>query len=293
MVLASTGSGPKLALGDRLHARGPSRVAHAPADAQRVQADVTRGGGRQRCVVPLEVTQQAELGILGNGVHRQSHAADAVGFFEQDRFDGLALRHKVRAAAGFEDPGLFAGDGFDGVAQEVLVIQADLGNQRHGNGFWWQDVGRVQTPTQTGLQQHEVGRRLGEGEEGRGRRQLKEGSGHIAVGFLHARQHIEQSLVGNDLTVQLNPLGKAHEVRAGVDVDRLASGLQHGLEKSQRRALAVGACDVNHRRHPAFGPPEVFEQRVQPVERQVDQFGMKGEETIQGRLDPSSLERHS
>ena len=40
----------------------------------------------------------------------------------------------------------------------------------------------------------------------------------------------------------------------------------HRLEKpGERRALAVGACDMDGRRHTPFRATEIFEQRIQPV----------------------------
>jgi hypothetical protein len=47
-------------------------------------------------------------------------------------------------------------------------------------------------------------------------------------------------------------LVKAHQMRRGVDLDPLSRRLQHGAQEGERRALAVGAGDMDHRCQPLF-----------------------------------------
>jgi len=54
-----------------------------------------------------------------------------------------------------------------------------------------------------------------------------------------------------------------------------AGRLGDGAQDGDRRSLAVGAGDMNHRRQPALGIAERRAQAVHPPQRQVDQLGMQ------------------
>jgi hypothetical protein len=58
-------------------------------------------------------------------------------------------------------------------------------------------------------------------------------------------------------------------------MDPLAPGLEPGADHGERRALAVGAGDVDHRRQVAFGVAERRQEPPDPVQRQVDDLGMQ------------------
>ena len=251
------------------------------------------GGGGQPGIIALEAPGQPELDASPDRPRGYGPRAAPVGFFEQDGPHGFLLRGEKGPHAGLEDPGLFPGDGFDPVTQKVLMVDPDPGDERQRHRVGWQDVGGVQPPAQTGFQQHEVRRCLAEGEERRRRGQLEECARLVAVGVLHPGQNVEQAVVADGLPAQLDALGKADQMRAGVDVGGLARGFDDGFEKGEGRALAVGPGDVDGRGHAELRSAEVFEQGVEPVERQVDQLGVQGEEAVERRLNPRWFEAHT
>ena len=105
--------------------------------------------------------------------------------------------------------------------------------------------------------------------------------GLAGIDALRARQHARparsrRSACGLAVGAgQLDALVEAHQMRRGVDVHALAGRLQHRLEEGRRRALAVGAGDVDDGRQAAFGIAELGEQRLDAAEREVDQPRMQ------------------
>src|SRR6266403_4509837 len=67
-----------------------------------------------------------------------------------------------------------------------------------------------------------------------------------------------------------------HQIRRGIGVDSQARRFQNRPQVSNRRALAVGAGDVNDRRQLALGMPEPRQQPMHPLEIEIDAFGMQG-----------------
>ena len=116
------------------------------------------------------------------------------------------------------------------------------------------DVGRIEAAAEADLEQHHVGRVLGEGEERRRRRDLELGDVVAAVDRAACAISTSISRVLGDrvrLAVgagKLDALVEAHEMRRRVDVHARARRLEHGLQKGRDRALAVGAGDVDARR---------------------------------------------
>ena len=76
-----------------------------------------------------------------------------------------------------------------------------------------------------------------------------------------------QPLLGDQLAGEPDALVEAHQVRRGVDVHPVAGGLEPGADHRHRRALAVGAGDVDHRRQRALGVAERGEQPLDAAER--------------------------
>ena len=72
-------------------------------------------------------------------------------------------------------------------------------------------------------------------------------------------------------TGELDALVKAHEVRRGVDVHALAGGLQHRLQEGDRRALAVGARDMDDRRQALLAdvPSLASSPSMRPSDRSI------------------------
>ena len=142
------------------------------------------------------------------------------------------------------------------------------------------DIGGIEAAAEAHLQDHRVGRVLGEGLEGGGRRDLEEGDGVAGVGALRAREHVDQLGLADGACLavgagQLDALVEAHQMRRGVDVHALARRLQHGLEVGDGRALAVGAGDVDDGRQAGFRVAELGQQPLDAAERQVDQLRMQ------------------
>src|SRR3954454_7556668 len=68
----------------------------------------------------------------------------------------------------------------------------------------------------------------------------------------------------------------ANEIGRRVGVDAQAGGLQRRAQISERRALAIGTGDVDHRRQLALGVTEPLEQAVHPLQPEIDAFLMQG-----------------
>ena len=99
--------------------------------------------------------------------------------------DGLVglgvLREGDEDAVGAEDAGLFAGDGGDGVAEVVLVVEGDVGEDGEER---LDDVGGVEAAAEADFEDGDVDLLLGEVEEGEGGEDLEEagGVGEVAGG---------------------------------------------------------------------------------------------------------------
>ena len=179
---------------------------------------------------------------------------------------------------GLEDAGLLARDVGERDAQLVGVIHRD--RHDHVERRPRDNVGGVEPAAETDFQDDGVGRMLGEGQEGGGRRDLEIGDRVAGIDALRMLQAIDQLPLGNRAclavgTGKLDALVEAHEMRRGVDVHALAGGLQHGFQKGCERALAVGAGDVNHRRQAILRIAELGQQRLDTAERKVDQPRMQ------------------
>ena len=62
----------------------------------------------------------------------------------------------------------------------------------------------------------------------------------------------------------------SHQIGRGIDVNTQGRGFQNRPQIGHRRALAVGAGDVNDRRQPAFGVIEPLQQPMHPLEVEID-----------------------
>ena len=114
-------------------------------------------------------------------------------------------------------------------------------------------VGRVEPPAEADLQQQDVGRRAGEGEECGSGGDLEEGDRLAAVGplaFLEERRRASSSSISSPASA--DALVEAHQMGRGVDMHALARRLQHGAQIGDDRALAVGAGDMDDRRQAAL-----------------------------------------
>ena len=161
---------------------------------------------------------------------------------------------------------------FDGVAEELLVVERDLGDhrdQRIGD-----DVGGVVAAAEAHLEQQVVRRVIGEELEGGGGGDLELRDRRAGIGVLDRDQHLDQLVLVDETAAarraDAHALVEAHEMGRGVDVHRLAGRLQHGAQEGGGGALAVGAGDVDDRRQAQVGTAELVHQDRHAVQRQVD-----------------------
>jgi hypothetical protein len=194
----------------------------------------------------------------------------------RQRFVGLA--GDDGRYAGLQDAGLFAGDGNKRGAELVLMVERDGRDDRERRPR--DHVGGIEAAAEAHLQDRCIGRSLGEGQQGRGRRDLEEGDGVAGIGTLRARQHVGKLGLADGVSLavgagQLDALAEAHQMRRGVDVHALAGCLQHGLEIGRSRALAVGAGNVDDGRQARLRIAELGQQPLDAAERKVDQLGMQ------------------
>jgi hypothetical protein len=145
-------------------------------------------------------------------------------------------------------------------------------------------VGRIEPAAESGFEQQDVGRLAREAEEGGRGGDLEIGDRGPAVGRLASLEQRGQVGFGDRAAGQADALVKAHQVRRGVDLHALAGCLQHGAQEGERRALAVGAGDVDHRRQLFLGVAEACEQALDPAEGEIDEFGMQPGEAVEDRV---------
>jgi len=224
--------------------------------------------------------------VLGPGVEvgpeRQQRRPDLGGARLDHVEGGLGLPPDHGGDARAQDAGLFAGDLFDGVAEELAVIEVHGRDHRHRHAL--DHVGGVQHPAQAHLQQAQVRLGLAEGQEGAGGGDLEEGDWLAGVGRLDPVEHLGERRLLDQPPGHADALGEAHQVRRGVDVDLQPRRLGHGAQEGDGGALAVGPRHMDHRRQLSF---RVTQRRAQPahaVERQVDLLGMQRLQPRQRRV---------
>ncbi|MGY4380988.1 hypothetical protein ACVWZ3_008627 [Bradyrhizobium sp. i1.3.6] len=113
-------------------------------------------------------------------------------------------------------------------------------------------IGRIEPTAEADLKQHDIGRVLREQMEGSRGLQLEHGRGFAGIDPLDLFQNRAQFIVADQHpaadTAQTKTFVDADEIGRGVGMDPQARGLQRRAQISERRALAVGAGDVDHRR---------------------------------------------
>ena len=168
-----------------------------------------------------------------------------------DHVGGLArLRSHDAVHARLQDARLLEGDRGQAVAEETLVIERDRRQYRDDRAL--DHVGRIEPAAEPHLQQGCVRRRAAEGEKRRRRGDLEQRDRHVRVRPLTFLETGAQRIVLDQRARNPDALGEAHEVRRGVDVHAIAGALQAGAQRRHRRALAIGASDMDHRRQLAM-----------------------------------------
>ena len=186
-----------------------------------------------------------------------------------DGFPGLGLlgAHD-RGAAGFDDGGLFSGDGCQRGAQIGGVVQADSGDDggdRGGN-----DVGGIQAAAHAHFDDGEIRRLFLEIKEGHGGFNLEaRGLGMPVPDHGFRRQadlfsHGNQGGIGNGPAIQPDAFVEGFQGWGGVEAHPVTGAGQDGRGHGGGGALAVGAGDVD--------APQVLLGIAQIMEEGADGF---------------------
>ena len=178
------GAGDGGGAGGLVHAEGAERAEGDAGVADLVGADEV--GQRQvEEAVRVEVGHAAvllpDLPVLAFDHERGEHARRLL-LDDGERLGLLAADHAADAV--LEDAGLLGGDLGQGLAEVLLVVDGDGGDDGEAGAV--DDVGGVEAAAEADLEQGEVGRGLAHGEEGGGGGDLEEGDGLAGVGRLAA-----------------------------------------------------------------------------------------------------------
>ncbi len=126
------------------------------------------------------------------------------------------------------------------------------------------------------------------GEEGGGSGDLEEGDRLAAIGlFAFFEQRSEPASEIRSLATRMRSW-KLHQMGRGVGVNREARRRHDVAEIGNRRALAIGARDMDDGRQLRFRIAQLRQDGVHPVETEVDDFRMQLEKPRQDGV----AERH-
>ena len=207
-------------------------------------------------------------------LHQADRASQFAGAGENDaERSRLSLADDGRH--GFlENAGLFEGDLLQGVAEVLGVLTIDVGD---GGGYRRDDVGGVEAPAQSHLDQCQIdfvllkqvkSNRRGQLEIGRRRR-------HLLGDALEIRQRRVQRRVFNRTGVDEEALANIDDMGAGVAARTHAGRPAHGVDHGQDAAFSVGSGDVHagitRLRVAGTGEqmPDVLEAQLDAVELQT------------------------
>ncbi len=187
-------------------------------------------------------------------------------FRRDDGGDMRLIIHGDERHARLGDARLLGGDLGDCVAEERLMVDAELGDaadQRRGD-----DVGRVQPAAKADFDDAGIGRMFGKGKEGHRRRHLEEARPDVARNIEHAGEIGGQRIIRDQRSVQPDPLIEAHQMGGGEHMDAAPFRLQRGAQEGAGRAFAVGARDMEHRRQRAMRVAQPLQQAGDAVQPQ-------------------------
>jgi hypothetical protein len=168
-----------------------------------------------------------------------------------------------------QDAGLLTTDALAVVAEPRRVVEVDRRQERE---IGVDQVDRVETATETDLEQHGVRRGVGEHHQRSQRGVLEVGQPHVASRGLDPCERGAQRRVVDRHAGQAHPLVKCQQMRRGVGTDTVAGGSEDRLQKGNHRALAIGAGDrdrAGRRRQREF-----FVDPGNPLETELDLVGV-------------------
>src|SRR5262249_13055588 len=183
---------------------------------------------------------------------------------------------------GLDDPRLLPRDLLDRVAEDLGVIQADRGDDRHQRR---EDVGAIEPAAEADLDHGDVDLAFGEVEESERRRHLEEGAvAAFGESFDPVERLLEPALVG-PLADDADALTEVDQMRRGVEAGAHTRLAQRALDERAHRALAVGARDV-HGAEARVGIPQRAEQRAGAVESELVLAAFEAIERLEPALKP-------
>ena len=277
-----------LGAGDARRRRPPRRAPSARSAASAMPAFATWcapircGSGRsRRPAVVLEghaAVLLPDLPVLALAIASGAPTASARASIAASASGGCGADDAGHA--GLEDAGLLAGDLGQRLAEVLLVVERDRGDDRRaaaGRPRWSRRAGRRARPRAA---------RQSAGVSAMARKAAavvisKKVIGAPAFAASQRSSSGDQPLLVDQLAGEPDALVEAREMRRGVDVHPRAGGLEPGAQHRHHRALAVGAGDVDHRRQPPLGVAERGEQPLDAAERQVDHLGMQRRQALE------------
>ena len=84
-----------------------------------------------------------------------------------------------------------------------------------------------------------------------------------------------QFIIADENATDAKAFVDPHQIRRGIGMDSQARRFQDRAQICERRTLAIGAGDVDHRRQLAFGMIEPIQQKLYAVEAEIDPLGMQ------------------
>ena len=210
-------------------------------DSMAVAEDLDIGGSVSRL-------RAAALGggHIGNG----ADAADVElgGHFAEDLVGFGMLRQGDQRAAWAQDAGFFAGNGGDGGAEPLGVVEGDVGDDGEER---IDDVGGVEAAAHADFEDSDLDFGLGKVEKGHGGQDFEEAGELRSLpsatsclrGIVDAEVDGGEGIVGDFGAIDADALVGAREMRRGVEAGAQAGGGQDRGEGRGRGAFAVGAGD--------------------------------------------------
>ncbi len=240
-------------------------IATASAAFQRLVGAGEAGEGEIEHAPNIAVADAAAVDLgLPAAAARNPERAGRLGDFADPGRDRLGIGQSDQGHLRLGDAGFLGGDAFERVAEEGVMIVAQLGDgadQRRRD-----DVGRVEPAAEPDLDDRGIGWGAGESEEGGGGGRLEEAQLHAVGGVERLGEQGGQRLIVDQPPGEADALVEADQMRAGIDMRREARRLDRRAQKGAGRALAVGPGDVEDRRQALLGIAELGEQRRNPLE---------------------------
>ena len=167
--------------------------------------------------------------------------------FFNDRQRFRLIRGGDDRHARLDDAGLFGGDFCQRVAEPLLVVEGDVGDDA---GQRRDDVGRVQPPAQAGFPDHQVAFLFGEKFQRHHRDEFKKRRVMVrreiaSSSGCNSSDQPDDFVFRNQLAVDLNPFAERNQMRRGEQPDAQSRRAINAFEHGAGRAFAVGAGDVD------------------------------------------------